>query len=237
MIELLRGGGDVLRVGHRGAAAVAPENSLPAIEAAAAHGLDAVELDVLRGPDGALVLAHGPGVPADAAQLDDGLALAARLGLAVQLDVKQDGIEHEVGDAVRRHGLLERTFVSSFSLRTLATFAQAEPLLPRSYTYPQDRYGVADARALRPAVRASLALLRAALPRRLPRRLRSVDAAAATLNWTVVSPPAVEACHALGAAVLVWTVNDPALVRALVRIGADGIIGDDPRLMPRGLRP
>ena len=55
-----------LVIGHRGAAALAPENSLAAIEAAAEAGVDGVEVDVLRAPDGSLVLAHGPGVPPDA---------------------------------------------------------------------------------------------------------------------------------------------------------------------------
>ena len=92
-MELLRADRDLVRVGHRGAAALAPENSLAAIEAAAARGVDAVELDVLRGRDGGLLLAHGPEAPPDAPALDDALALVARLGLAVQLDVKVPGIE------------------------------------------------------------------------------------------------------------------------------------------------
>lgn len=237
MLELLRGGRDVVRVGHRGAAALAPENSLAAIEAAAAHGMDVVEVDVNRRADGLLVLAHGPVLAPDAPGLDEGLELAARLGLAVQLDVKLPGAEREISAALRRHGLGERAFVSSFAMATLEAFAREAPALPRSYTYPDDRYGVSGVRAFRPVLRAALAALRAALPQRLPAWLQSVDAAAATLNWTVVSPAAVEACHALGAAVYAWTVNDPSVVRTLLETGIDGIITDDPRLLARTLRP
>jgi glycerophosphoryl diester phosphodiesterase len=233
MLELLRGGRDVVRVGHRGAAALAPENSLAAIEAAAAHRMDVVEVDVNRRSDGVLVLAHGPVLAPEAPCLDDGLELAARLGLAVQLDVKLSGAEREIAGALRRHGLLERAFVSSFTRPTLEAFAREEPELPRSLTYPDDHYGLSGVRALRPALRAALAALRAALPRRLPAWLQSVDAAAATLNWTVVSAAAVEACHGVGAAVYVWTVNDPNVVRALLETGIDGIITDDPRLLSR----
>ena len=218
----------MLLIGHRGAAALAPENSLAAIEVAAAHGVDAVELDVLRRGDGALVLAHGPELPPEAPELDDGLALVARLGLQVQLDVKTEGIETGIVDALARSGLLERSFVSSFSLPILAAFARAAPDLPRSFTYPEDRLGLTDRPLLRPAVRAGLAVLRAALPRRLPRWLRSVEASAATLNAAVVSPAAIAACHGLGAAVYVWTVNDPELARTLVESGIDAIITDDP---------
>ena len=230
-MDLRRGERGVLRVGHRGAAALAAENSLEAIEAAAAHRLDVVELDVLRAPGGALVLAHGPELPAGAATLDDGLALASRLGLAVQLDVKAAGVERDAVDALRRHDLLDRCFVSSFSLPILAGFAAAAPAVPRAFTYPEDRLGVSASRLLRPAVRGGLAALRALLPRRLPGRLRRAEAAAATLNWTVVSPAVVAACHGAGAAVLVWTVNDAQMARTLVEMGADGIISDDPGIL------
>jgi glycerophosphoryl diester phosphodiesterase len=230
-LELRRRGTKVVRVGHRGAAALAPENSLEAIEVAAAHGLDAVELDVFRRGDGALVLAHGPAIPPDAPPLDEALGLAARLGLAVQLDVKLPGIEAAVADALSRSGLAERSFVSSISLPILRSFAALAPELPRSFTYPEDRLGVAERRVLRPAVRMGLAALRALLPRRLPGWLRAVDARAATLNWTVVTPAAVAACHDVGAAVYVWTVNEPALAKTLVESNIDGIIGDDPRIL------
>ena len=217
----------MLRIGHRGAAALAPENSLAAIEAAAEHGIDVVELDVLRGQHG-LVLAHGPHVPEDAAALDDGLALAVNLGLAVQLDVKVPGIEAEVADGLSRAGVDPRSFVSSFSLPILTAFAAVAPGLRRSYTYPEDRHGVTGVRVLRPAVRGGLAVLRAALPRRLPQWLRAAGASAATLNWTVVSPAVVSVCHGLGVAVYVWTVNDPTLAKTLLESDIDGIITDDP---------
>ena len=75
----------------------------------------------------ALVVAHGPEVPADAPMLDDALALASRLGLAIQLDVKHRGLAADVVDALRRHALVERSFVSSYSLPILAAFAAAAP--------------------------------------------------------------------------------------------------------------
>ena len=48
----------MLRVGHRGAAALAPENTLRSFEAALACGVDAIEFDVLDLVGGPLVLAH-----------------------------------------------------------------------------------------------------------------------------------------------------------------------------------
>jgi glycerophosphoryl diester phosphodiesterase len=228
---LRRGGAGVVRVGHRGAAALAPENSLAAIEAGASAGADVVEVDLMWRQDGGLVLAHGPVIPEGAPTLDEALELIAALGLAVQLDVKVGGTESKVAAALRAHELEERAFVSSFSLPILRAFAVAVPDLPRSLTYPEDRLGVSGRRLLRPAVRSGLALLRARLPRRLPGWLERAGAQAATLNWAVVTPAAVAACHAAGAAVYVWTVNEPALATTLVASGIDGIIMDDPRIL------
>ena len=226
-MELLRGERDLVRVGHRGAAALAPENSLEAVEAAAAAGVDAVELDVLPG----LVLGHDLPAAPGAATLDEALALVARLGLAVQLDVKVPGLAEGIAGALRRHGLVERSFASSFSSEILAGLARAEPALPLAFTYPDDRLGVSGSRALRPVVRPALAAMRALLPRRLPARLHATGACAATLNWQVVSADVVAACHAIGAAVYVWTVNDRERARRLLEAGADGIITDDPRIL------
>lgn len=215
-------------IGHRGAAALARENTLAAIVAAARGGVDGVELDVLRARDGTLVLAHGPDVPPDAEPLASGLELVAELGLVVQLDVKLRGIEADVVNALRAAGLMERSFVSSFSLPSLATYAALCPELPRSFTYPEDRFGISGSVLTRPLVRPGLATMRTLLPRRLPRWLRSVEASVATLNWAVVTDAVIEVCHRRGVAVYVWTVNDRDLATSLVERGIDAIITDDP---------
>jgi glycerophosphoryl diester phosphodiesterase len=233
VIELRRSGRPLL-IGHRGAAALAPENTLAAIEAAARAGVDGVELDVLPDRGGRIVLAHGPEVPPDAPSLAEGLALVAELGLFVQIDVKTRGVEEGVVGDLRAAGLDERGFVSSFSLPSLARFAELAPELPRALTYPEDRYGVSGSPFLRPLVGPGLAAMRWTLPRRLPRWLRAAGAVGATLNWGVVTPQTIEVCHGLGVAVLAWTVNDAGLAKTLVESGIDAIITDDPRIAPGG---
>lgn len=47
-------------IGHRGAAGLAPENSIRAIQAAIAAGVDGVEFDVRLSSDGQLFLCHDP---------------------------------------------------------------------------------------------------------------------------------------------------------------------------------
>ena len=63
MIDVRRRDGRPWRIGHRGAAALAPENTLPALERAIAAGVDVIEFDVLALADGALVLAHSVASP------------------------------------------------------------------------------------------------------------------------------------------------------------------------------
>jgi glycerophosphoryl diester phosphodiesterase len=233
-VQLLRDTGPFVRVGHRGAPLVAGENTLASIEAAAELGVDVVELDVIALGDGTLVLGHSLAEKhRDAPTLDEALSLVGELDLAVQLDVKLPGYEAPLAAAVVRHDLLDRCFASATSLRTLRALRDAEPDLARSLTYPDDRFGLTNRRLVRPLTARGLAGLRQVLPLRLPRWLRNVGAAAATLNWTVVSAPVLERCHALGVAVYVWTVNDAELVAGLDSLGADGIITDDPRLFAR----
>jgi glycerophosphoryl diester phosphodiesterase len=255
LIQLQRSKGEFARVGHRGASALAPENTLRALELAVELGCDMLEFDVLDLADGTLVLAHsndlrevshGAGrgrvrnrdlaglrrVAADVPTLDEALAFCAdRLpGIGLQLDLKRVGIEASTVAAVRRHGVLERSWVSTFDIRSLRRLAELEPGLPRSYTLPRDRLGISKRGPLAPVVRAALGSLGASLPRRLPVLLERAKAVAATLHHSIASRAAIERAHDLDAAVYVWTVDDPKLAERLVRDGADGIITNDPRI-------
>ena len=57
MIDLHRRDGRMLRIGHRGAAALAPENTIESLRLALELGCDLVEFDV-HDVDGTLVLVH-----------------------------------------------------------------------------------------------------------------------------------------------------------------------------------
>ncbi|MEX0674849.1 MAG: glycerophosphodiester phosphodiesterase [Gaiellaceae bacterium] len=223
----------MIRIGHRGAAALAPENTLASIEAAIQAGVDMVEVDVVLLPDGTLVLAHDPpGGPGNLPTLDEALAFVAGRGVDVMLDVKGPGYERPLVDAVRQAGLVERTLVSSCYPETVRLLGRLEPGLRRGLTYPFDRLGINSRRFLRPAVRAALGTFRATLPWRIGRLLARADASVATLNYTVISAAVVRRCHARGAQVLAWTVDDPAVAARLAALGVDGIISDDPRIVP-----
>jgi glycerophosphoryl diester phosphodiesterase len=234
LIQLRRPAGEFARVGHRGASALAPENSLEALELAVRLGCDMLEFDVLPRPDRTIVVAHDrnaltvPGL----ATLDEALAFCAeRLpGIALQVDLKRRGVERDVVDALRRYQLLDRSWVSGFDAAALRRIAALEPELTRSYTVPRDRFGVSKRSPLTPVVRRALASVGASLPRRIPALLRRARANALTLHHSVASPAAIARAHELGAAVYVWTVDDPHLAQRLVESGADGIITNDPRI-------
>jgi glycerophosphoryl diester phosphodiesterase len=255
LIELRRRDGTFARVGHRGASALAPENTLRALELAVELGCDMLEFDVLDLADGTLVLAHSNDlhevshgaargrvrrnsleglrrVAPELPTLDEALAFCAeRLpGAGLQLDVKRRGIEAQVVEAVRRHAVLDRSWVSTFDAASLRRLDELEPDLPRSFTLPRDRFGISKRGPLAPVVRGALSSIGASLPRRLPVLLARAHAVAATLHYSVASPAAIARAHEVGAAVYVWTVDDPKIAQRLVRDGADGIITNDPRI-------
>ena len=130
-------------IGHRGAAALAPENTLEGIAAAVAAGADLVEFDVDEG----LVLGHpGHEHPGSPPTLDDALELIAANGVGAHVDLKLVGAEAEIAAAVRRHGLEGRTLVSSTWIRSLRRLAHEAPGLTRAISYPRDRYGASRIR-------------------------------------------------------------------------------------------
>ena len=121
-VSLPKPAGGYLKVAHRGASALAPENSLAAVEAALAAEVDIVELDVLA-VDGGLRLAHSAAqIQPDSPALEDALELFARTAqprIWLDLDVKTPGHEEGIMRAVAAHGLLERTLVTSFHPQVL----------------------------------------------------------------------------------------------------------------------
>jgi len=231
-VKLRRGDGALIRIGHRGAAALAPPNTIASIEVALTAGMDMVELDVIALPDGSLVLGHslpelGPGPPT----LDEALRLIAQHeGTSLLADVKRPGYESELVGALRRHDLVERTLASSAEVGTLQALRRIEPSLTRGRTYPRDRLRLGKRRTLVPVAGPTLAALRSALPFRIGRLLAQANASVATLQHRIISRAVVARCHARGVAVFVWTVNDPASVARLDALGVDGIITDDPRV-------
>jgi glycerophosphoryl diester phosphodiesterase len=229
----LRRGERILRIGHRGAPALAPENTIPSLAAALDHGVDLIEIDLVE-REGSLWLAHSleqmtPHTP----PLEDALAFfsaSAPEEVGLVLDLKSHGIEAEVIDALRRHQLLGRSLAASFHSGALRILKELEPGLLTGFSYPRDRVGIAGQPLLQPLIRVGLAGLGLALPARINRLLGRVGADAAMLHFWLVSALLVERCHARGVAVFAWTVEDEESLARVLAAGVDGVIVNDPRL-------
>jgi glycerophosphoryl diester phosphodiesterase len=261
-VRIERRDGRPLIIGHKGAAAVEPENTIRSLARAVELGVDLVEFDVLDLVDGTLVLAHSDsleevshaaargtvrsrtlaGLRSVAPELptfDEALAFFAGRapGVGLHVDLKWTGLEPAVVEALRAHGLVERTLVSSPVASSLRRVAELEPGLSVGLTYPFDRRGVSQRRLLTPLVLGALAGLRRTLPRRIAALLAGARASVAVLQHRVISPAVVRQAYAAGAPVVAWTVDDAPTVRRLADAGVAAIVTNDPEIVRATLRP
>ena len=231
-MRILRGNGPPIRIGHRGAAALAPENTLDALRAGIAERCEYVEFDVLTDGRGELVLAHSRHeVPETRATLDEALELLAGAGVGAHVDLKERGLEERIAGALRAHGLLHRSLVSSLDWTALRDLRRHEPSLRVGLSYPEDRYGLAGRRTFTPLLAAGLGAMKRALPRLVGRWLDRASASAAVVHRQLVTPALIRTCHARSTALWAWTVNDEDEAARLIDWGADAIITDDPRIV------
>ena len=231
-----------LVIGHRGAAARAPENTLAGIQKAAAGGAGWVELDARLTRDGVPVLLHDSGLERttngrgrltrwdDAAlrRLDAGvwfgpafrgqrvprLREAAALVAALGL-----GMNVEI-KPVRGHGAATAAAVIT-ALRTSWPGSVAPPLLSSF-----DRAALETAAALAPAWPRGLLLRR---PRGAWRE--AVDGLAlATLHCAAgaLTARTVAILKSPGLPLAAFTVDQPARARELFGWGVDAVFSDDP---------
>lgn len=255
MIDIRREGKPYLRIGHRGAATLAPENTLDSFRAAIDVGVDLIEFDVLDLRNGPLVLAHSdhldevshgaasgrvrskslaelrevaPNLPT----FDEALAFfvdeAPEIGLHV--DLKLTRRLDEVASALTRFGLEERTVISGVHRPSLRTIARAAPRVRVGLTYPEDRLSISRRPYLWPIVSLGLSSMRASVGLRLPRLTKGVGATAVMLEHRLVTESSVAKCHAAGFPVLTWTVDQPEDLTRVVTAGVDGVITNDPRI-------
>jgi glycerophosphoryl diester phosphodiesterase len=232
-------------VGHKGAAHIEPGNTLASFDAARDHGVDMIELDVLgenEDGSGRLVVAHdhedarrrGPITFEEALTH---LAGAGFEGIELDVDVKLPGYEMRVVEALREHGLVERTLISGMFTGGLSQIRAAEPALRLGWSVPRVRRDyTTDMLTAIPAL-AILTGYRAMLPRRARKALRDGRFDAIMAHWRVVTRALVRAVGEGGGELYVWTVDDARKIEKLTAMGVDGIITNDPRLFGEPLRP
>jgi glycerophosphoryl diester phosphodiesterase len=227
-----------LVIGHRGASAAHPENTLAAFAGAADLGADWVELDVHRSADGVGIVHHDAALPdgrridaITAAELPSSVpTLAAALavcrdrGLGVNVEIKSDPREPAFDDT---YGVVD------VALSAMTGGGADDPLPDGSDRYLVTSFDPACLEAVR--ARSSFAT------GQLGFDIRDVDsfiAAAADAGHLTVNPwdpfvdsSFVDRAHGAGLRVLPWTVDAPDRMRALVDLGVDGIITNVPDVL------
>jgi glycerophosphoryl diester phosphodiesterase len=255
VIPLERRDGRPLRIGHRGAAALAPENTLVSFRAAVEVGVDLVEFDVLQLRDGELVVAHSydlnevshgeqggslrgmrlaelrAAVP-ELPTFDEALEFFADEApdIGVHVDLKSAGAAEAVWLGLERFGLRERTLVSSFHHSALRRLSQSAVGLRLGVSFPRDRLGVHRRRRVQPAVGFGLRRFEPVMPHLVDLLLSRARANALVLHQVLVSRAAVMRAHAQGAPVVAWTVDDPADLARVDEAGVDAVVTNDPSI-------
>ena len=217
-----------LVVGHRGAAAVAPENTLPAFEAGIASGADAVECDIHLSRDGEMVVMHDAtldrttplkGRVADtpwATMRDAGVPSLAdltkvtkgRVVLVVEVKAGQ-GVEPLMVDHLRKEGMVDQSIVFSFNE---ASVEKVEAIAPEFTTVWLLSKGEVEKGM--DAVFGNLARL---------------HADGVGFDYRQVTPEWVAEAHRRKLPVFVWTVPPGEEVARLKGMGVNFIITNSPK--------
>jgi glycerophosphoryl diester phosphodiesterase len=235
----------MIRVGHKGADLLHPGNTLGSFEAAAAAGVDVIEIDVLWGRDGhprlpaaertPLVVAHDWH---DAARrtpltLEQGLDAFLQPPLdrvEVNLDIKLPGREEEIVDALRARDLFGRAMVSTMELSSLARIRELEPELRRGWTYPRVTKDWASKRWAKGPMLAALMAMRQRLPGLAARELPKMGVESMWVYHPLVSARLARIARLADVELIAWTVDDLPRMERLVAMGATGLCSNDPRL-------
>ncbi len=232
-----------LVIGHRGASAHAPENTLAAFRLAIEQGANGIELDVKRCQTGHVVVMHdatvdrttnGSGqvhkLSIDALRsLDAGgepvpllsevfELIEAAPGFLINIELTnystpRDGLEREVARLIKKHAIAERVLFSSFNHLLVRKLAALMPEIPRGLLYYKN----------------------------MPLPMRNVWISPFIKHefrhphHSMITADFVTAMRVARRGVNAWTVNAPADIRRMGAYGVSGIIGDSPATIRKTL--
>lgn len=214
--------------GHRGAAAVEPENTMRAFRRAVELGVDALELDVHLSSDGHLIVMHDKTVDrttngsgaigettfADIRSLDAGKGERVPEFGEVWREFREIGLQVEVKDAKATSAVLElirsdprpgATMITSFLPDVVAqAIAEDGPWTVGLIG------GVKDAEKITSHIDFGMDML--------------------LVNWAIVDVPAVQQYRSSGKPADVWPCRTPEDVRRAIEEGWNGTTVDDPQM-------
>jgi glycerophosphoryl diester phosphodiesterase len=193
-----------------------------------------IEFDVLRLPEGRLVLAHDltdatERTPPTLAEGLDHFAGEAYAGVELDVDLKLPGYEREVVEGIVARDLTGRVLISSQYTESLVEIGRLEPRIRRGWSVPKVRRDYTRS-WLAPTAYAVLQVMRRRLPAQAATLIGAGGAEALMAHHLLVSGRLVDAVRGAGGQIYVWTVDDPRRIAHFEALGVDGIITNDPRL-------
>ena len=241
--------GRPLVLGHRGASAEAPENTLAAFRRAMELGADGFELDVWRCGSGEAVVIHDE----DAARTGQSRLRIGRTTLSRlrELDVGRWRGELFQGERIPLLSEVLHAFPSAVVnvdmksgqvpdlglAREVARTLRQHRAEPRVVVSSFSAALLAAFRALAPDVAAGYLVAPGTLWRaRAAVAVRLLRPAAIHPARQLVTPARMEAWGRAGLRVLVWTVDDPAEVERFAALGVDAIVSNAPGVAREAVR-
>jgi glycerophosphoryl diester phosphodiesterase len=248
--------------GHRGAAGVAPENTLPSFALAAALGATYLELDVHATADGEIVVLHDPSLErttdgsgpisalpwAQVAALDagyrfthDGSAFPFR-GQGIRIPRLREVLDafpaHRLNIEIKQGG---RAVVETV-LDVLRGATSVERVLLAA-EHDDIMHTIRDAAGESVATSASVGEVIEFVGRlqggnwdAYAPQARALQIPPAHGGIELVTGESVAAAHRAGLEVHVWTINDTAEIDRLLDLGVDGVMSDLPGLVAAAVR-
>jgi len=219
----------LLKIGHRGARAYEPENTLRSFKRAIELGVDAVELDVRKTKDNEIVVIHnsdvdkttdGSGSVSDFTleeikkfvtekgeqipTLEEALEFVGKR-VKILVELKETGIEEKVLGLIREKGLIENVIIISFHEDALMKIRELSDEVATGLIYVRHKNPIQAALTLKAEY---------LLP--LYRFTHSAN---------------VRKAHENGLKVIVWTINREEEAAEYRKKGVDGITSDRPDIL------
>jgi len=241
-LDASRPGDSAVVIAHRGASAMAPENTLAAIQAGIDATADWVEIDVQETAAGEVLVIHDrdlmrlarnpltvrDATPEALADIDIGSWFDPRFA-----DQRVPTLGEVLGLFKERGKLLiELKYYGSEDKleERVIERVEAAGMTDRVAVMSLSPEGIARFRKLRPEWRAGL------LSTASVGDLTRLDVDFLALNATAARSDVVRRAHAAGISIFVWTVNDPAAMSSMLSRGVDGLITDQPAIARKVLR-
>jgi len=218
-----------LRVGHRGAKAYEPENTIRSFMKALELGVNAIELDVRRTKDGEIVVIHD----AEVDRTTNGKGLVSELTLSeikrlstdkgekiptleealdfldrkvkILIEIKEVGIEEKVLDIVRKRGLEDNVIIISFHEEALRRIRELSDKVETGLIYVKHKDPIGVALSLKAQYLLPL--------------------------YRFIHSAFVKKAHEKGLKIIAWTINTVEEAQEYANKGVDGIASDKPDIL------